>query len=203
MFVLTVDQRGSRSDIDRVQDLVESSLADKLVRPFQRTAGDEMQAVADDPHAVVNTALDLVERGHWSIGIGIGPVEHPLPTETRAGRGRAFETARTAVDRAKNMPGRIAVEGHDEDTAADAEAALTLVAVLIARRSEEGREAIARMRDGMTQTETARALGISKQAVSQRLSTAAWQAETSGRRLAERLLHTADRASRAAPEADS
>lgn len=151
-----------------------------------------MQAVVADARVVVDIALDLVERGHWSIGIGVGPVEEPLPEETRAGRGPAFETARVAVDRAKNMAGRIAVEGQDEDTAADAETALTLVAVLIARRSEEGREAVTRMRAGMTQTEASRDLGISKQAVSQRLSTAAWQVEVSGRRLAERLLAQAD-----------
>ncbi|MFD4367581.1 hypothetical protein [Rhodococcus sp. NPDC058521] len=192
MFVLTVDQRGSRSDVDRVQDLVESQCADELVRPFQRTAGDEMQAVVDDARVVVDIALDLVERGHWSIGIGVGPVEEPLPEETRAGRGRAFETARVAVDRAKSMAGRVAVEGPEEDAAADAETALTLVAVLIARRSAEGREAVTRMRTGMTQTEASRDLGISKQAVSQRLSTAAWQVEVSGRRLAERLLVQAD-----------
>lgn len=204
MFVLTVDQRGSRRDVDRVQDLVDAMNTDpmntdeghahstRLVRPFQRTAGDEVQAVVADPSSVVDIAIDLVERGHWSIGIGIGAAEHPLPEETRAGRGQAFEAARVAVERAKNAPGRIAVEGADEDAAGDADTALTLVAMLVARRSNEGNEAVARMRSGLTQTEAARALDISKQAVSQRLSTAGWQVEVAGRRLAQRLLRKAD-----------
>lgn len=208
MFVLTVDQRGSRRDVDRVQDLIGAMNIDYghtdyghtdsagLVRPFQRTAGDEVQAVVADPARVVDIAIDLVEREHWSIGIGIGAAEHPLPAETRAGRGPAFEAARVAVERAKNTPGRIAVEGADEgadeDAAADADTALTLVAMLVARRSNEGHEAIARMRSGLTQTEAARVLGVSKQAVSQRLSTAGWQVEVAGRRLAQRLLRKAD-----------
>ncbi|KXF51654.1 hypothetical protein AXA44_13465 [Rhodococcus sp. SC4] len=192
MFVLTVDQRGSRRDVDRVAQLLTEFANRDLVRPFQRTAGDEVQAVVADPATVVDLALDLVGREHWSIGIGTGPVEEPLPAETRAGRGPAFESARVAVDRAKSAPGRVAVEGSDTESAADADTALTLVAVLVARRTEEGREAVEQMRHGSTQTEAAHALGISKQAVSQRLSTAGWHVETAGRRLAERLLRKAD-----------
>ncbi|MFC9765878.1 hypothetical protein [Rhodococcus jostii] len=192
MFVLTVDQRGSRRDVDRVAQLLTEFAHRDLVRPFQRTAGDEVQAVVADPATVVDLALDLVGREHWSIGIGAGPVEEPLPAETRAGRGPAFESARVAVDRAKNAPGRVAVEGSDPDGATDADTALTLVAILVARRTEEGREAVEQMRHGSTQTEAARALGISKQAVSQRLSTAGWHVEGAGRRLAERLLRKAD-----------
>ena len=192
MFVLTVDQRGSRRDVDRVAQLLTEFANRDLVRPFQRTAGDEVQAVVADPATVVDLALDLVGREHWSIGIGAGPVEEPLPAETRAGRGPAFESARVAVDRAKSAPGRVAVEGSDPESAADADTALTLVAILVARRTEEGREAVEQMRHGSTQTEAARALGISKQAVSQRLSTAGWHVETAGRRLAERLLRKAD-----------
>lgn len=202
MYVLTVDQRGSRRDVDRVQDLIDAlnstyrdaghASSEGLLRPFQRTAGDEVQAVVADPHSVVDIAIDLVERQNWSVGIGVGSVQHPLPEETRAGRGPAFEAARIAVERAKGTPGRIAVEGDDPDTAADADTALTFVSVLVARRSDEGREAIGRVRSGLTQTETARALDISKQAVSQRLSTAGWQLEVAGRRLAERLLRKAD-----------
>ncbi|MFD9667478.1 hypothetical protein ACFWAY_38730 [Rhodococcus sp. NPDC059968] len=192
MFVLTVDQRGSRRDVDRVAQLLTEFAGRDLARPFQRTAGDEVQAVVADPATVVDLALDLVGREHWSIGIGAGPVEEPLPAETRAGRGPAFESARVAVERAKNAAGRVAVEGPDPGGATDADTALTLVAVLVARRTEEGREAVEQMRHGSTQTEAARALGISKQAVSQRLSTAGWHVETAGRRLAERLLRKAD-----------
>lgn len=193
MFVLTVDQRGSRRDIDRVADLLDDLRDPRLLRPFERTAGDEVQAVTDDAAAVVDLALELLTRGHWSIGIGIGAVETPLPAQTRAGRGPAFEHARSAVDRAKNTPGRIAVDGTDRPAADDADAALTLLAALVLRRTDHGHEAVALARAGHPQAEIADALGISKQAVSQRLLAAWWQAELTGRPLAHRLLERADR----------
>jgi hypothetical protein len=95
MFVLTVDQRGSRRDVDRVGDIIDDMADRRLLRPFERTAGDEIQAVTDDPALLVLVALELIRREHWSVGIGIGPVEQPLPRQTRAGRGPAFEAHAT------------------------------------------------------------------------------------------------------------
>ncbi|MCJ0892808.1 SatD family protein [Rhodococcus sp. ARC_M5] len=192
MFVLTVDQRRSRRDIDRVPDLLEHYRAHQLVRPFDRTAGDEVQAVCEDAATVVSIALELVATPHWSVGIGIGSVELPLPETTRAGRGPAFEAARDAVTRAKNTPAALAVSGPESAAAEDAETASTLVALLINRRSDQGREAVALMERGLTQTEAAEQLKISKQAMSQRLSVAGWHIESAGRTLATRLLETAD-----------
>ncbi|NMN93468.1 helix-turn-helix domain-containing protein [Antrihabitans stalactiti] len=192
MYVMTVDQRHSRRDVDRVDGLIADLAQHPLVRRFERTAGDEIQGVADDPSVVVDIALELVRDGHWSVGIGIGPVDEPLPETTRAGRGPAFEAARTAVTRAKNTPAGIAVDGVDEQAAADAEAIMTLLAMLVARRSREGHAAVAQVRQGLSQSEAADKLGISKQAVSQRLSAAGWQAEGPARALAARLLGEAD-----------
>ncbi|WP_420879553.1 hypothetical protein, partial [Rhodococcus sp. (in: high G+C Gram-positive bacteria)] len=142
MFVLTVDQRGSRRDIDRVGPLLDDLAAHPLLRPFERTAGDEVQAVADDADTVVDLALDLVRREHWSVGIGVGAVEEPLPAQTRAGRGPAFEAARDAVERAKRTPSGVAVEAADPQAAADADAALTLLALLVSRRTPQGHAAV-------------------------------------------------------------
>lgn len=193
MFVLTVDQRNSRRDIDRVADLLTELQDVPLVRPFDRTAGDEVQAVADDPALVVDLVLDLLRRERWSIGVGIGPVETPLPEQTRAGRGPAFEHARTAVERAKNAPGQVAAEGDDTEATADVDAALTLLATVVLRRTDQGHEAVDLARQGLSQARIAERLGISKQAVSQRLATAGWQAELAGRELVRRLLERADR----------
>ncbi|MFD6856816.1 hypothetical protein ACFWCF_05645 [Rhodococcus sp. NPDC060090] len=193
MYVLTVDQRGSRRDIDRVANLLAELRAAPLLRKFERTAGDEVQAVADDAAIVLDLALNLLDRDNWSIGIGIGPVETPLPAQTRAGRGPAFEHARTAVERAKNAPGRIAADGVDTESASDVDAALTLLATIVLRRTDQGAEAVALARAGLPQAEIATELGISKQAVSQRLLTAGWQAELAGRPLLHRLLERADR----------
>ncbi|OZD10220.1 hypothetical protein CH275_00550 [Rhodococcus sp. 06-235-1A] len=192
MFVLTVDQRRSRRDVDRVPDLLDRYRDHGLLRPFDRTAGDEVQAVCEDASTVVSIALELVATPHWSVGIGIGSVELPLPETTRAGRGPAFEAARDAVTRAKSAPASIAVSGPDAAAAEDAETASTLVALLVNRRSDHGREAVALMAGGLSQTDAADRLKISKQAMSQRLSVAGWQVENAGRTLAARLLDAAN-----------
>ncbi|HYH26522.1 MAG TPA: hypothetical protein VD834_14335, partial [Blastococcus sp.] len=98
-FVLTVDQRASRRGPDRVADalaLLDAGVPTLL--PFERTAGDEFQGVLDDPDAVVDVAMRLVRMGGWSIGIGAGAVQTPLPSSTRAATGPAFLCARRAVD---------------------------------------------------------------------------------------------------------
>jgi hypothetical protein len=192
MFVMTVDQRRSRRDIDRVPDLLDRYRDFDLIRPFERTAGDEVQAVCEDAATVVAIALDLVATPHWSVGIGVGSVELPLPDTTRAGRGQAFEAARDAVTRAKNAPAALAVTGPEPEAAEDAETASTLVALLVARRSDQGREAVALMAEGMSQTDAAERLNISKQAMSQRLSVAGWHVENAGRTLVARLLNAAN-----------
>ncbi|WP_032377855.1 hypothetical protein [Rhodococcoides fascians] len=192
MFVMTVDQRRSRRDIDRVPELLDRYRDHGLIRPFDRTAGDEVQAVCEDAATVVSIALELVSTPQWSVGIGIGSVELPLPETTRAGRGPAFEAARDAVTRAKGTPAALAVSGPEPTAAEDAETAFTLVALLIGRRSDHGREAVALMEGGLSQTDAAERLKISKQAMSQRLSVAGWQVENAGRTLATRLLDTAN-----------
>ena len=193
MFVLTVDQRHSRRGQDRVDALL-GWLADRpgVVRGFERTAGDEVQGVMDEASAVVDLVLGLVRRGAWSIGIGAGPVDEPLPASTRAGSGPAFVLARKAVERAKSSPQLLAVEAPDADRAGSAQAALDLLASVVQRRSEPGWEAVDLISRGLTQTEVAEALGITKQAVSQRLRAATWAPEVAGRDLAARMLAAAD-----------
>ena len=191
MFVMTVDQRGSRRDHDRVEELLRATATTALVRGFERTAGDEVQAVLDDADRVVRSTLELVRDGHWSVGIGIGGVAEPLPVSTRAGRGPAFERARTAVERAKSAPTHLAVVGAGAG-AADAQAVLDLVALLVQRRSEPGWAAVELASAGRTQSEIAAALGVTKQAVSQRLRATGWQAERAGRAVAATLLRRAD-----------
>ncbi|GAA4814060.1 hypothetical protein [Tomitella cavernea] len=193
MFVLTVDQRRSRRDQDRVEALLPEVNKAPLLRPFERTAGDEVQGVTDNPRLVVTLALDLLRRKHWSVGIGIGAVDLPLPESTRAGRGRAFEAARTAVEAAKSAQVPVAAAGQDAARTESAQTALVLTGLVIVRRSAQGHTAVGLMDRGLTQSEAADVLGITKQAVSQRLAAAAWQPEVAGRVLAERLLREADR----------
>ncbi|WP_298805535.1 hypothetical protein [uncultured Pseudokineococcus sp.] len=215
-FVLTVDQRGSRRAEDAVPALLErlARLAPQPLRPFERTAGDEVQGVLDDPVVVVAVVLALADEGHWSTGVGVGPVRRPLPASTRAGAGPAFEAARAAVTAAKGVREGVALRGPGgpdgpsgtdgppggplEDAGPgtavlDAETALLLLVGLRARRSGPGREAVALAERGLGPREAAQHLGVSPQAVSQRLRAAAWSAEERTRPLAARLLARAAR----------
>lgn len=192
MYVLTVDQRGSRTDADRVAGLLETMSRIHAVRPFERTAGDEVQAVLADPVVVVDIALQLVRQRCWSVGVGVGPVEQPLPASTRAGRGPAFEHARTAVGRAKAAATRVAVHGVHQERAAAAQAVLDLVALLVVRRSPAGWAAVQLVAAGATQVDAATQLGVSRQAVSQRIRATHWPQEQAGRRVVSALLSEAD-----------
>jgi hypothetical protein len=192
-FVLTVDQRASRRGPDRVADALDL-LNDGVptVLPFERTAGDEFQGVLRGADEVVDVVVRLVRLGGWSIGIGAGPVQTPLPASTRAGAGPAFLSARRAVDAAKQRPARLAVRGAVPAEAADAQAVLTALAVVVERRSDQAWEAIELVAAGRTQADAAGTLGISRQAVGQRLAAGLWELEKELRPTAARLLMRAE-----------
>ena len=188
-YVLTVDQRASRRGPDRVADalrLLDGAVP--MLLGFERTAGDEFQGVLGDPADVVDVALRLVRMGGWSIGVGAGPVQTPLPESTRAGAGPAFLAARRAVDAAKQRPFRLAVRGVVPPEAADAQAVLSALAGLVDRRSEQAWAAIELVEEGRTQSDAATALGLSRQAVGQRLAAGMWELEKELRPTAARLL---------------
>jgi hypothetical protein len=194
MFVLTVDQQRSRRTPDQVDALLRrlADRGDRFVRAFERTAGDEVQGIVADPGVVVDLTLELVREGSWSIGIGIGPVDEPLPASTRAGSGPAFVLARESVTRAKSRPTGLAVSGQAAQPARHVQAVLDLLAATVQRRSARGWEAVDLAARGLTQVEIAERLGISKQAVSQRLLAADWHVEPDGRALSSHLLSIAD-----------
>ena len=205
MFVLTIDQQGSRRVGDHVEELLAffathsaaAAGARGVVRAFERTVGDEVQAVFDDAEVAVNLALTVLRLGGWSVGIGAGPLDQPLPESSRAGSGDAFVFARTAVDQAKSRtrPIPFAVAGAGSMAAADAEAVLTLVAAVAGRRTTAGWQVIDALQaagPGARQEAVAARLGVSQQAVSQRLRTALWAEELAARPLAARLLSAAE-----------
>ena len=188
VVVLTVDQRDSRLHADEVPELLDR-LADApgLVRPFQRTVGDEVQAVLADAEATLSALGTLLRAGGWSVGVGVGPVEEPLPPDTRAGRGAAYLHARDAVTRAKSVPHRIAVGGEDY-RAEQLETVLWLWAGILERRTDRGWEVVDALDEGLSHVEAGRRLGISQSAVSQRVQAAGLVDERRARRLAGDLL---------------
>jgi hypothetical protein len=188
-FVLTVALDGDCRGTDRVADVLRRLGGSvPAVLPFERTAATEFQGVLADPTVVVDVVLRLVREAAWAIGIGAGPVAPPLPDGTRAGPGAAFLGARRAVDAARQRSARLAVRGAVPPDAGDAQAVLTALAVLVQRRSAQAWEAIELVGAGRTQARAAAALGISRQAVGQRLAAGLWELERELRPAAARLL---------------
>lgn len=191
-IVLTADQVGSRRSPDAVPCGLALLSAVRTRRGFERTAGDEIQGVPTSGEAAVDATLALVRDGRWRVGIGVGPVEEPLPQMTRAGRGPAFTNARAAVEAAKRHHLHLAVRGVDPQSAQDAEAVLALLAAVVARRSDLAWQAIDLLEGGLTMAEAADRLGVTRQAISQRVAAALWQEDVAGRGAAARLLTSAD-----------
>jgi hypothetical protein len=198
-FVVTADQIESRVQADLVDDALHRLSSVATVLPFTRTVGDEFQGLMDDPLSVVDAMVILMRGEQWHLGLGIGPVERPLPNDSRRARGPAFLCARAAVNAAKSEPSHLCVVSARESDheAYDVEAVWRLVAAVSRRRSESGWEAVDLVRSGGTQSEVAERLGISRQAVGQRLQAAHWSVEEAVRPTLVRLLARADRAASA------
>ena len=174
--VLTVDQRGStrRAATDRVPATLSGLAAMDdvlLLRPFERTAGDEFQGVLDDPASLTTVIERLFREDAWNIGLGIGEVEEPLPESTRAGRGAAYLHARDAVTAAKSSLWRLRVEG-DRPGTRHLETVLLLWAAVLARRTKGGWEVADLVDTGLRYDDVAQRLDITQSAVSQRAQAA-------------------------------
>jgi hypothetical protein len=194
-FVLTVDQIQSRAQ----QDLVEVTLAGlrevDTVLPFTRTVGDEFQGLLTNPASVVDVTLGLMRTVAWHIGIGIGAVQQPLPSDARQARGPAFLAARSAVEAAKKQSTHVSVRSvPDRLEARDAEITFQLLIALQLRRSPLGWEAAELMDQGLTQAAAASTLAITRQALSQRLQAAHWSLDREARQVLTRLLIRAEMA---------
>lgn len=199
MFALTVDQVDSRSRGDHV-DVALRRLAGLSTRlPFVRTVGDEFQGLLTEELSVVDAILRLMHPGSgsdWHIGVGVGSVELPLPRTAPSARGDAFIAARAAVERAKSSRTAVCITAvrAASTEAEDAEVVVGLVADLLKRRSPQGWAAVDLAAAGLTHAEVAERLGISRQAVSQRLAAAGWSGEVAARPVLGRLFARVDAA---------
>lgn len=211
MYVLTIDQRGSTNDVDRVPELLEALGSHPDVR-FERSVGDEVQGVLRDPALVVDVALQALRSGHWYVGIGVGPGTLAPDASPREGSGPAFVAARRAVERAKSaashVPAAVVAGSREREAAvacANAEAVLRLVGRLVQDRTEAQWRVVDALRAKSRATaergpgrhgrqkQVARDLGISEQSVSRAVLRSGWQEEWAARPAVEMLLATAHR----------
>src|SRR4051795_708140 len=147
-YALTVDQRASRDapdEVDATIELLRTTPDLAVVLPFARTVGDEFQGLLDDPVSVLAAILTLMRTQAWHVGLGIGPIDRPLPEDgdPRRARGAAFFAARDAVDEAKADPHHLAVSAPGApDEAYDVKAVLDLLDTVRQARTAAGWEVV-------------------------------------------------------------
>lgn len=179
MLVIHARYRGrevKRSNIVRRSAEALSSLPG--VAGFESLGVEDIRSRVDTAEALTNVVMALLSDGDWAIGIGVD-----APSKAEAKATAAVGTRAGTVRVRSGAPGT----GGE-----DVQAAFTLLAHVLAKRTIEGREATSLVRSGMNQNEAAEQLGISKQAMSQRLGAAGWAAEAAGWKLAVHLIGFAD-----------
>ncbi len=192
MFTLTINQTDRRRDGDRVPQLLKDLRHIPARLDFDRSVEDEVQGILDRPHQVVDAALIALRSGAWYVGIGVGPVNEPLPDRIRDASGHGLVYARRAVDRLRAGKDRIpvAVEGPLADLAAESEAVLRLLGHIVHDRSAAEWRVLDLLTPGVRgqQKAVAKELGITTQAVSKAVARAQWHEEHAARPAAARLL---------------
>lgn len=187
----------------RRADLVKRSAAALAtlegVGEFESLGVEDICAVIDSAQAACAVVMALLSDGEWAIGLGIdsgldSSTEKPekIEADARAVATAAFGPASRSA-RAGTVRVKVAGPSKNTGTAAfDIAATFQLLGQVLSKRSLEGREATSLVRRGLNQNEAAEELGISKQAMSQRLQAAGWQAENAGSSLAVHLIDWAN-----------
>ncbi|MDO5663427.1 MAG: MarR family transcriptional regulator, partial [Brachybacterium sp.] len=139
MFVALLTPRRGAASRDPLPDLARTVAALPVRRPVERTLGDGAIVVADRAEEAVDLLRATSELGTWCVGLGVGAVEDPVPSEVRALRGPAMRAAEDAL-RAARVTAQVplavrAGDARQADTARDAEAVLRLIGWMIATRN--------------------------------------------------------------------
>ncbi|MGY1693954.1 hypothetical protein ACI780_03500 [Geodermatophilus sp. SYSU D00814] len=154
-----------------------------VLGPDARPLGEGWTAPAADAPAAVDAVVGLVRAGGWRIGVAATRGD-----DGGTDGGPLALAARRALEAASRRPARLAVRGSDAEAAADAQAVFTALAVLLGRRSPAAWAAADLVAAGATRAAAAAALGVSRQAVTQRLAAGGFDLEHELRPAAARLL---------------
>ena len=172
---------------------VNQHFASDLLLPFRSTVGDEFQGALQDARNAYGVCLYL--RVHVPVplycGIGIGEVER-LEDEDAGMRGTAFYRAREALNMCKRHQRFILLKADERraDGVLAINALLGLIQALEERWTIRQRQMARfyRTQPELTYEEVGRHFGVSKQAASQVLMGAKWDALLEGERTVTVLL---------------
>lgn len=157
------------------------------VGEFQVLGVEDICAVAYSASSVCDVVMALLADGDWAIGIGVSP---GLTGDEEAAREVATGALKGSA-RAGQVYAKVSKRGRASE-ANDIAATFALLGFVLHKRTMEGREATSLVRAGLNQNEAAEELGISKQAMSQRLQAAGWAAEMAGWQLAVHVIERAN-----------
>jgi len=188
--VVTIDERKSRRAARSRADELTRRLNEQpdvaTLLPFEVTVGDELQGVLAYPVDVVAPLRVIARHAGWWVGIGIGHIEL-LGESARMSTGIAFVQARRAVERAKKTPWGVAVEGAGWKRVDELDRAIALWITLLEMRSKRGWETVDMRLRALTEAEIASQLGITQQAVNQRLRAAFFAQDEEGTQLIQSI----------------
>ena len=157
------------------------------VGEFHVLGVEDICAVAHSASSVCDVVMALLADGDWAIGIGVSPGASGDEDAAR----QVATAALKASARAGQVYAKISKRGRASE-ANDIATTFALLGFVLHKRTIEGREATSLVRAGLNQNEAAEELGISKQAMSQRLQAAGWAAEMAGWQLAVNIIERAD-----------
>jgi DNA-binding CsgD family transcriptional regulator len=181
-IVVTIDQKRSRQAAPQAATLAHElnrALGSQLEQRFEITVGDELQGVLDVADSLTIVTRRALAMGQWWIGVGIGRADVIGPS-ARQSSGPAFFAARRAIGRAKKVPWGVAVEPAGTEWTDLLESAIAVWATLLLSRTQRGWEAVNLRDTGLSELEIAERLGITQQAVHQRLRSAFYQQDLEG-----------------------
>lgn len=203
--VITCDIKGSRAfspeewrmiqrKIKAVLPEINTRYRSDLLRDFTITIDDEFQGVLRSPENSYDVCVRLQDSipVAFRCGIGIGKID-VVSSEIPEMRGKSFFRSREALEFAKKFEYSVIVKSSDvmnnlmDETI---NAILSLIATIQSTWTERQREVVAfcRVHDEYSYSDIARELKVSKQAISQVLSAAHWQAVQTGEQAIRGLL---------------
>ncbi|MDO4928679.1 MAG: MarR family transcriptional regulator [Corynebacterium sp.] len=178
MFVVLARYRGTqRRKADIIRDAATAFARMVPAENIEIVGVDEFQLHIAETDTAVAVCTALLAPGDWAVALSYNT---------------SVEFCRKILGM-RATPGTVKVRFQPDTAnwASDISASFELLAFVLRKRTAEGREATALVRSGMSQIEAAGELGISKQAMSQRLQAAGWRAEQAGYGQAVSLLRRA------------
>ncbi|WP_313814758.1 hypothetical protein [Glutamicibacter sp.] len=198
MFVVALSPRPrSVTDVAAASEQLWDQLDQvRTLAPFTALSGQLLLGVPVDADAAVDAILRTARLNFCNIGLGVGSLYEPVPSEADLVDGRALRRAHGALDAAEHRGERVPICVSSANTELDAEleGLLRLIGQSIRTRTESEWAVVDLLTPGVRgqQKAVAQTLGITPQAVSAAIVRSGYNDELGARSGIARLLEFAD-----------